>query len=128
MPRGLQSTWRRFVPRIATPLILLGMLVIVVSTVFQLAIALVGTVLILGAVALYFVRTEQADRTAIAITPPVRGRWIAINSPTDKVPSHGTRELGQAFAIDLVYAPDETVTWIGVHRWPPAPTPQTFPG
>lgn len=35
---------------------------------------------------------------------PVRGRWVALNSPGTRVPSHGVRSLGQAFAIDLVQA------------------------
>lgn len=128
MSRRTQTTWRRFVPRIATPLILLGVLVILASTIWQLGIALLGMALIVAGVALYFVRTEQADRAATTVAPPVRGRWFAINSPADNVPSHGTRELGQAFAIDLVHVPDESVSWKGVHSWPPARRPQKFPG
>jgi hypothetical protein len=31
---------------------------------------------------------------------PVEGRWIAINSPADRVPSHGTCELGETYAIE----------------------------
>lgn len=124
-----QTTWRRFVPRIAAPLTLLGLLVIAVSWILQLGIALVGVALIAGGVGLLFIRTEHADGTAATtVGPPVRGRWLAINSPADKVPSHGTRELGQAFAIDLVHVPDESVSWKGVHRWPPARRPRTFPG
>ncbi|BCK70234.1 hypothetical protein Srufu_041870 [Streptomyces libani subsp. rufus] len=36
---------------------------------------------------------------------PVTGRWKAQNSPADKVPSHGTRAYGQAYAIDIVAEP-----------------------
>jgi hypothetical protein len=34
---------------------------------------------------------------------PLRGEgWMAVNSPADRVPSHGTDVLGQRFAIDLL--------------------------
>ncbi|HLR56990.1 MAG TPA: M23 family metallopeptidase [Beutenbergiaceae bacterium] len=36
------------------------------------------------------------------VAPPVSGEWSAVNSPASKVPSHGTRFYGQAYAIDLV--------------------------
>ncbi|NEB81050.1 M23 family metallopeptidase [Streptomyces sp. SID14478] len=36
------------------------------------------------------------------VDPPVRGRWSALNSPADKVPSHGTHAYGQTYAIDIV--------------------------
>jgi murein DD-endopeptidase MepM/ murein hydrolase activator NlpD len=39
---------------------------------------------------------------AVEVGPPVTGRWSALNSPADKVPSHGTRLYGQAYAIDIV--------------------------
>lgn len=41
----------------------------------------------------------------ITVRSPVRGRWLAMNSPASKVPSHGIRAYGQAFAIDLVHEP-----------------------
>lgn len=40
--------------------------------------------------------------------PPVRGRWLAANSPATKVPSHGLRMFGQSHAIDLVAWPEES--------------------
>lgn len=34
---------------------------------------------------------------------PLRGEgWMAVNSPADRVPSHGTDMLGQSYAIDLI--------------------------
>lgn len=33
---------------------------------------------------------------------PFRGRWLVQNSPADRVPSHGTRLLATAYAIDFV--------------------------
>ncbi|MYZ38113.1 peptidoglycan DD-metalloendopeptidase family protein [Streptomyces sp. SID4917] len=48
-------------------------------------------------------RAHHADRpAAIEVAPPVRGRWSALNSPADKVPSHGTHAYGQTYAIDVV--------------------------
>lgn len=44
----------------------------------------------------------------VAVESPVRGRWLAMNSPASRVPSHGIRMYGQAHAIDLVYEPDRT--------------------
>ncbi|GAA2752339.1 M23 family metallopeptidase [Amnibacterium kyonggiense] len=42
----------------------------------------------------------------LLLAPPVEGRWEALNSPTSKVPSHGTHAYGQAYAIDLIAAPE----------------------
>ncbi|MFE9043026.1 M23 family metallopeptidase [Streptomyces sp. NPDC007818] len=38
----------------------------------------------------------------VEIDPPVGGTWSALNSPADRVPSHGTHAYGQAYAIDIV--------------------------
>ena len=43
----------------------------------------------------------QGDRSVVDVAPPVTGEWVAVNSPADKVPSHGTRQLGQKYAIDV---------------------------
>ena len=54
------------------------------------------------------VRADDAPpRTAL---PPVHGRWTAINSPATRVPSHGVRTLGQAFAIDVLHPSDGSST------------------
>lgn len=58
--------------------------------------------------------------------PPVSGRWVAVNSPATKVPSHGTHLYGQTYAIDVVAEPAErqrpSLGW-----WPPAYRGQRFP-
>lgn len=46
---------------------------------------------------------ERAPRVVAA---PVGGRWLAMNSPATKVPSHGIRAYGQAYAVDLVAEPE----------------------
>jgi hypothetical protein len=35
----------------------------------------------------------------------VAGRWLALNGPAGKVPSHGPHAYGQTYAIDLVHEP-----------------------
>ncbi|MGQ4717907.1 M23 family metallopeptidase [Streptomyces anulatus] len=42
----------------------------------------------------------------VEVAPPVTGRWTALNSPADKVPSHGTHVYGQTYAIDIVAEPE----------------------
>lgn len=44
---------------------------------------------------------------SLTVHPPVRGRWLGMNSPASKVPSHGLRAYGQAYAIDLVHEPSD---------------------
>jgi len=36
---------------------------------------------------------------------PFSGRWVAWNSPVDRVPSHHLHAYGQSYAIDLVCSP-----------------------
>lgn len=48
---------------------------------------------------------HQPAGEPVVVHSPVVGRWAALNSPATKVPSHGVRAYGQAYAIDLVYEP-----------------------
>ncbi|HEX6235410.1 MAG TPA: M23 family metallopeptidase [Jiangellaceae bacterium] len=122
------SPLKRYAPRTSGPAILVGVFIILAGSVLPLGrVGFAGTALIVVGLALYFVRSEDVAGDPVTVRPPVEGRWIAINSPASRVPSHGTRELGQTYAIDLVYHPDPSVTWRGVHRWPPARRPHTFP-
>ncbi|MFD5554738.1 M23 family metallopeptidase [Streptomyces sp. NPDC127068] len=50
-------------------------------------------------------RKGQPAREPVEVAPPVTGRWTALNSPADKVPSHGTHGYGQTYAIDVVAEP-----------------------
>ncbi|KOG86213.1 murein hydrolase activator EnvC family protein [Streptomyces varsoviensis] len=63
----------------------------------------------------------------VEVAPPVTGRWTALNSPADKVPSHGTRAYGQAYAIDIVAESDEHPR-PGPGWWPIARRNRDFPG
>ncbi|MFD0899577.1 M23 family metallopeptidase [Actinomadura sediminis] len=73
------------------------------------------------------VKPGEPPRSPVPLRAPVRGRWVPVNSPADKVPSHGTHELGQAYAIDLVHQPDEKASWTALHAWPPMRRPSAFP-
>jgi hypothetical protein len=46
--------------------------------------------------------TNELDG-AVIVDFPLRGeRWVAENTPGDRIPSHGTDMLGQRFAYDLL--------------------------
>ncbi|WP_327116437.1 M23 family metallopeptidase [Streptomyces sp. NBC_01341] len=73
-------------------------------------------------------REDPANgRSAVEIAPPVTGRWTALNSPADKVPSHGTHGYGQSHAIDIVAEPATggrpAFRWL----WPVARPNSDFP-
>ncbi|MFI0446279.1 M23 family metallopeptidase [Actinomadura sp. 6N118] len=70
----------------------------------------------------------HADGAPRSIQAPVRGSWVPVHSPADKVPSHGVDAYGQTYAIDLVHHTDEEDDWSGVHAWPPARRAGTFSG
>ncbi len=65
-----------------------------------------GLVALVAGMALYF-RVGTVRRPPIEVDAPVTGRWVAVNSPADKVPSHGLHAYGQTYAIDLVHEPTE---------------------
>ncbi|WP_433400957.1 M23 family metallopeptidase [Streptomyces sp. CA-146814] len=58
-------------------------------------------------------------RDPVEVVPPVTGRWTALNSPADKVPSHGTHVYGQTYAIDIVAEPGtgDELTDRPLFRW-----------
>ncbi|MFJ5847366.1 M23 family metallopeptidase [Streptomyces sp. NPDC092903] len=57
---------------------------------------------------------------AVEVEPPVTGRWTALNSPADKVPSHGVHAYGQTYAIDIVAEPGTEGTESGTEAEPGA--------
>lgn len=89
----------------------------------------------LGAIAISLVASRSARHRIAAQPPapvevaaPVTGRWSALNSPADKVPSHGTHGLGQTYAIDIVAEPEDgpkrpAPVWF----WPVANRNQAYP-
>lgn len=57
---------------------------------------------------LIYLRIGVVRRDPVVIRPPVRGRWRAVHSPADRVPSHGVLAYGQSHAVDLVHEPAGT--------------------
>jgi hypothetical protein len=47
-------------------------------------------------------RIKMDVENPIIVDFPLRGEWVAPNTPGDKVPSHGTDALGQRFAFDFL--------------------------
>ncbi|MEU6123252.1 M23 family metallopeptidase [Streptomyces sp. NPDC047123] len=73
-------------------------------------------------------RIQAAPPAAVEVDPPVTGRWSALNSPADKVPSHGTHSLGQTYAIDVTAEPDAgPARPAPVWFWPVARTARAYP-
>jgi hypothetical protein len=96
------SRLRRRVARLRTLWLLLfvsGVVLtsFVVDVPWSMGLAVLAALLLLA-----FVGPPRADREPVVIAPPVRGRWVAVNGPGTKVPSHGVRSYGQAYAVDVL--------------------------
>ncbi|MGA8115059.1 MAG: M23 family metallopeptidase [Actinocatenispora sp.] len=81
--------------------------------------------LVLGFALYLRVGTLRAE--PVTITPPVTGRWVAINSPASRVPSHGLHAYGQTYAIDVVHDPEDRPRPKFAWLWPLTRRPQDFP-
>jgi peptidase M23-like protein len=115
--------------RTRVPIFVIGLLLVASSPLHRLDwVAWLGFLLVAAGVATTFMRGGAVKRDPLTVHSPVRGRWIAVNSPADKVPSHGVHSAGQAYAIDLVYWPDPAAEWKAIHRRPLLRRPEEFPG
>lgn len=87
--------------------------------------SLLGLVLIVIAVILIRFGIGRPGHTA-PIAPPSQGTWTAGRSPATRVPSHGTHEFAQTWAIDLVHTPDDrpSPAFGGIRR---SMAPEEFP-
>ncbi|MFF1418266.1 M23 family metallopeptidase [Streptomyces sp. NPDC058280] len=73
-------------------------------------------------------RARHAVRPpAVEVAAPVTGRWTALNSPVDKVPSHGTHSLGQTYAVDIVAEPEPGARPAFAWLWPVVRRNRAFP-
>jgi hypothetical protein len=115
--------------RIRVPTLVAGVLLILSSPLHHLDwLAWLGVALAGFSIATTFAPGGYVKREPVPVHSPVQGRWIAVNSPADKVPSHGVHSAGQAYAIDLVHWPDPTTPWKPLHPWPLLCRPEEFPG
>ncbi|AXG82668.1 M23 family peptidase [Streptomyces paludis] len=64
---------------------------------------------------------------AVEVAVPVAGRWSVLNSPADKVPSHGTHGYGQTYAIDIIAEPAPGARPAFAWLWPVARRNEDFP-
>jgi len=74
-----------------------------------------------------YLRLGTVRGPAVEVALPVVGRWLAWNSPADRVPSHHLHAYGQTYAIDLVHEPANGRR-PGLAWWPAARRPGDFPG
>ena len=90
--------------------------------------AVVATVLSVVAGRLTAHDIRAAGREPVAVAAPVAGRWVAMNSPATKVPSHGTHAYGQSYAIDIVAEPKPRSRAAFAWVWPIVRRNLDFPG
>jgi hypothetical protein len=125
----MSERFASLVPRVRTPMLLVGIVLCFLNMLLETSyLGFVGLALIVIGFAALFLPSRRPPRDPVAIASPVRGRWFPANSPADRVPSHGTHELGQTYAIDLVHQPDADADAERVPRWPLARRPEEFPG
>lgn len=88
---------------------------------------ILATILVYAAAMALYVRVGTPRGPSVEIGSPVSGRWLVVNSPTTKVPSHGIHAWAQTHACDLVAEPERSnrppAAW-----WPLARRPEDFPG
>ncbi|NUL46156.1 M23 family metallopeptidase [Cellulosimicrobium funkei] len=100
------SSYRRVIARGQTWWIRLFILVVLVMSVAPVP-RLWAVVCMVVPLALHLVRPPAQRPEPLTMHVPVRGRWVACNSPGSKVPSHGVRAHGQMYAVDLVQETSE---------------------
>ena len=110
--------------RARMPLLGVGAAVLIVGVWTVGLIYWAGLCLLAVGLACYF-RLGVHRGEAVRLRHPVHGRWIAMNSPADRVPSHHLTAYGQGQAVDLVH---DTGSRPGMGWWPLARPPQAFPG
>lgn len=97
---------------IRTPLTQAAMLVILLGLVPGLtaqlpvlrSLQLAATVVFVALVSM-ILPVAAVKREPVTLRPPVRGRWVAVNSPASRVPGHGLHVCGQTYAIGLIDRP-----------------------
>lgn len=113
--------------RLRMPLVWLGIALLVVGGALSTpSLSVAGGLVLVPGVACYF-RLGVLHRPAVTVAAPVRGRWRAVNSPGDGVPSHGIVAYGQSHAVDLVQEPADG-SRPGFGWWPVMRRPTDFPG
>lgn len=105
---------KRMIARWQTLWLRLFVLAVVVSLVLPPLPWLVDLPIKAALLLLAFVRPPRSASPPVELAPPVRGRWVALNSPGTGTPSHGVRAYGQMYAVDLLQpSPDapDSISW-----------------
>jgi len=55
--------------------------------------------------------SDRQDLTPIVIDFPLRGEWVAYQTPGERIPSHGTDQLGERYAYDFIRIDRERDGW-----------------
>ncbi|HEY2762780.1 MAG TPA: M23 family metallopeptidase [Pseudonocardiaceae bacterium] len=103
-----KDTMARLIARVRIPLVVLGALLALAGRFWDGAGSLStagSAVIFAGLVCCFLIGTVRANPMRLRL--PVLGRWVALNSPANRVPSHGVHAYGQTYAVDLVYDPLE---------------------
>ena len=112
--------------RLRMPLIYLGLAAIAVDS-FLVDLPRWPLLALLAVAFAVYLRLGTVRRPPVEVAAPVAGRWLACNSPADRVPSHHLHAYGQTYAIDLVHEPAGGRR-PGLAWWPLARRPADFPG
>lgn len=120
--------WAVLVARVRIPLAALAILLLFAEWFLDLELPrFTALAVVLVALVVYF-RGGRVRAEPTTLDSPVQGRWVPVNSPADKVPSHGLHAYGQTYAVDLVHQPAGewklNLGWRGPHTRPP----QSYPG
>lgn len=82
--------------RVRIPLIVAGVLLLLLSVTVEPRVWPVAAVLLALGYLLYL-RLGTVRTDPVPVRPPVAGRWVPVNSPGSKVPSHGLHAYGQTY-------------------------------
>jgi len=55
---------------------------------------------------------HMGERATVIVDFPLRGEWVAYHTPAERVPSHGTDQLGQRYAYDFVRIDGDRPGWM----------------
>ncbi|GAA3746885.1 hypothetical protein HDA32_001441 [Spinactinospora alkalitolerans] len=111
--------------RVRVPLMWGGALLLAFGGLLHLSWWVRGPVFAIGL--LVYLRLGRVRGEPRTVAPPVRGRWMALSSPADHVPSQGMHAYGQTYAVGLVAEPGDgsrpDIGWRPLSR-----APEDFPG
>ena len=124
-PSRVQSG--RLAARIRMPLVVVTLISLLVPIFVSVPVWWqVGTVALFIAALVLYVRAGIPQADPVDLASPVRGRWLALNSPATRVPSHRINAWSQTYAIDLVDDPADG-TRHDLAWWPLARRPEDYP-